>query len=235
ALRNAAEARIKTSSAIRPSSSRRLRKFREGSCSGASRGLRAVSGASFIGAAGETRNKHRAKVGRSLLRPHSCLRQVLWVGSLFLERRRRIIRQLVLAGVGALYFELVEEQRGADNGGGDAAGAVADLRIVADSDQIAAQSADVKLTEDGAADELLVAIRVNAIQQARRVARAERFDTIAVGLPLVGDHLDDALLQFFGRLRFLAFEQQHAQVWRGIGSSAGAAMAVGRGEIADGL
>jgi hypothetical protein len=56
------------------------------------------------------------------------------VCSFFVERWRRIVGELVFAGVGSLYFEFVEEQGGADYGGGDAAGAIADLGIVAYGD-----------------------------------------------------------------------------------------------------
>src|SRR6267143_1534872 len=51
-----------------------------------------------------------------------------------LQRRGRVVGEFVLAGVGALYFELVEEERRADDRCGDASGAIADQRIVADCD-----------------------------------------------------------------------------------------------------
>src|SRR6266849_523776 len=152
ALRKAAEARMKTSSAIWPSSSRRLRKFRERSGSGASMGSNEILGGSVI----VEKSKAPAKVrGRYNWR------------SFFLQRWWRIVGEFVFAGVGALDFELVEEQRRADHGGGDSAGAIADLRIVADGNEVAAQSANVEFAEDGAAHELFVGVGIDAIELAR--------------------------------------------------------------------
>src|SRR5947207_1935865 len=73
-------------------------------------------------------------------------------------RWRRIIRQFVLAGIRALDFEFVKQERWADHGGGDSASAIADQRIVADRNQIAAQSARVEFVENRAAHQLFVTI-----------------------------------------------------------------------------
>src|SRR5438093_9784715 len=63
-------------------------------------------------------------------------------GQLFLgQRRSRILRQFVFAGISALHFQFVEEQRRADNGSGYTAHAVIHQGIVADGDQTAAQRA----------------------------------------------------------------------------------------------
>src|SRR5579859_4954013 len=95
------------------------------------------------------------------------------IRSLFLQGRGGVVGEFVFAGVGALNFEFVEEQGGADYGGGNAAGAVADLGVVADGDEVATEGTDVKFAEDGAPDEFFVAVGVEAIEQARGVARAE--------------------------------------------------------------
>src|SRR5260370_21741541 len=226
ALRNAAEARMKTRRAIWPSSSRRLRKFREVRGSGASTGSRMLSGGSVI-----EMSVTSCQAGAQRAAPLRLLARLPWLRSFLLQRRRRVIGELVLAGVGALDFEFIEEQRRADDGGGDAAGTIADQGVVADGDEVAAGSADVEFAEDSAADELFVAVRIDAIEQARGVGGAERFDAIGVGLALVGNHLDDALLQRFGRLGFRAFQQQHAEDWRRIGAGTGATVTViGGGE-----
>src|SRR6266852_1805847 len=230
ALRKAAEARMKTRRAIWPSSSRRLRKFREVRGSGASTGSRMLSGGSVI-----EMSVTSCQAGAQRAAPLRLFARLPWLRSFFLQGRRRVIGELVLAGVGALDFEFIEEQRRADDGGGDAAGTIADQGVVADGDEVAAESADVELAEDSAADELFVAVRIDAIEQARGVGGAERFDAIGVGLALVGNHLDDALLQRFGRLGFRAFQQQHAEVWRRIGAGTGATVTVRGGEVADGL
>src|SRR5262249_6778407 len=129
----------------------------------------------------------------------------------FADWRRRIVRELVFAGVGALDFEFVEEQRGCDDSGGDAAGAVADQRVVPDSDQVAAESAHIQFVEDGAADALFVTIGVDAVEEARSVAGTESFDAITVGLALVANHLNDALAEFLRRLGFFALQEQNTE------------------------
>src|SRR6267143_6794816 len=61
-----------------------------------------------------------------------------------LQRWRWIIRQLVLAGVRPLHFQLIEEQRRADNRRRRAADPIAHQRIVADRDQVAPYRPDVE-------------------------------------------------------------------------------------------
>src|SRR5438093_11933273 len=64
-----------------------------------------------------------------------------------LQRRRRIIRQLVLTRVRPLHFQLIKQQRRTDNRRRRATGPVAYQRIVAYGDQIAPQRANVELVE----------------------------------------------------------------------------------------
>src|SRR5208282_646153 len=116
---------------------------------------------------------------------------------LLLEWRSRVVRQLVLAGVRAFDFEFVEEQRRANDGRGHSPAAIADERVIADSDEIAAQSADIELAEHGATNQLLMPIRVDAIQKPWRIAGAERVDAISIWFALLGDHLQYFLLQLF--------------------------------------
>src|SRR5579859_2930209 len=146
------------------------------------------------------------QAGAQLAAPLRWLARLASPRSFFLEGRGGIVGKFVFAGVGALYFQFVEEERGADDAGCDAAGAVADLRVIADGDEVAAQGADIEFAEDGAADELFVAVGIHAIKQPRCVAGAEGLDAITVGLALVGDHLEDALLQLARCLGFLAFD-----------------------------
>src|ERR1700682_6842284 len=92
------------------------------------------------------------------------------------DGRRRIVGQLVFAGIGALDFELVEKQRRANDRCSDSPGSVADQRVVADSNQVAAQRADIELVENGATNQLFVSVGINAIEKPRRVAGSKRFD-----------------------------------------------------------
>src|SRR5580698_3725435 len=100
ALRNAAAARMNTSSAIRLTHS--------------SRSLSVM------------------KVGRSQVssfffkcKTASAAPEILLAPGLLLQRRSRIVWQLVLAGVRALHFQFIEEQRRANDSCGHAAAAVA--------------------------------------------------------------------------------------------------------------
>ena len=55
-----------------------------------------------------------------------------------LQRWGRILRQFILAGVGALDLQLVEEERRRDDGRGQASGTVGDERVVAECGQVVA-------------------------------------------------------------------------------------------------
>src|SRR5260370_28902987 len=121
ALRNAAEARMKTRRAIWPSSSRRLRKLREVEGSGASTGSRMLSGGSVI-----EMSVTSCQAGAQRAAPLRLFARLPWLRSFSLQGRRRGIGEFVLAGVGALDFEFIEEQRRPDDGGADRAGAMAD-------------------------------------------------------------------------------------------------------------
>src|SRR6476646_365620 len=70
----------------------------------------------------------RSEVSVSSVEPQARRREVF----LLVQRRSRIVRQLVFAGVRALDFQFVEEQGWADHGCWHAASAVADQRVVAD-------------------------------------------------------------------------------------------------------
>src|SRR5208282_6207477 len=96
ALRNAAAARMNTSSAIRLTHSRRS--------------LRVI-------------RVDRSQVPRSRFRPKTA--SAAEKEFLFFEWRSGIVRQLVFARVRALYFEFVEEQRRGNDGRRHAAAAVA--------------------------------------------------------------------------------------------------------------
>src|SRR5580704_11796128 len=110
ALRNAAAARMKTSSAIRLTHSRRsLSVIRIG--------------------------RSEVFVCGGSVKPQARERK----GFLLFQWRRRIFRQLVFAGVRALHLEFVEQQRRADNSRGHTAAAIADERIVTDGDKVASQ------------------------------------------------------------------------------------------------
>src|SRR5580692_7224005 len=197
ALRNAAAARMNTSSAIRLTHS--------------SRSLRVM------------------KVGRSQVSSF-CSKcktappapETPFTPGLLLQWRSGIVRQLVFAGVCALHFKFIEEQRRANDSCGHAADAVADERVIADGDKIAPQGAHIELIEHSAADQFLVAIRVNAIQKTRRIAGTERVDAVRVGLALLGDHLQYFFLELLRRLRVGALQEQHSETRRreGAGSSA---------------
>src|SRR5271169_698792 len=80
-----------------------------------------------------------------------------------------------------------------------------------------------------------MAIRVDAIQKTRRIARAERVDAISVGLALIRDHLENLFLELFRGLRFGALQEQHAETRRREGTWGGAAVAIRSGEVAYGL
>src|SRR5580704_7528115 len=68
-----------------------------------------------------------------------------------LQRRRRVVRQLVFTRVGALDFQLVEEQRRSDHRRRDSALSIAHQRIVADRHQVAPQRPHIQLIEHGTA------------------------------------------------------------------------------------
>src|SRR5260370_13670517 len=173
ALRNAAAARMNTSSAIRLTQS--------------SRSLRVIELASRRAWLGST----------SSVKPPELHRKAF----LLLKRRSRILRQLVLTGVRALNFEFVEEQRRANYGCWNATAAVADERVVAHGDEIAPQRTDIKLIENSAADQFLVAIRVHAIQETPCIRPAQRINALGVWLALLSDHLQHFLLGLRLRLR----------------------------------
>src|SRR5580693_2248909 len=122
ALRNAAAARMNTSSAIRLTHS--------------SRSLRVMK----VGRSQLSRFFFKCKTG-------SEAPETLFTPRLLLQWRRRIVRQLVLTGVRAFHFQLIEKQRRANDSCGHAADAVADERVVADGDEIAPQGADIKFIE----------------------------------------------------------------------------------------
>src|SRR5277367_4782649 len=138
ALRNAAAARINTSSAIRLTHSSRSRRV-----------IRV----------------NPSQVPRSRFRPKTA--SAVEEKFLLFEWRSGILRQLVFAHVRALHFKLIEEQRRGNNRCRHAAASVAYQRIVPDGDEVAPQRANVELAEHRAAHQLLMPIRVNAIQKTR--------------------------------------------------------------------
>src|SRR5580693_3316092 len=201
ALRNAAAARMNTSSAIRLTHSRRS--------------LRVMK----VGRSQVLSFCSKCKTARTAP-------ETLFIRGLLLQWRSRIVRQLVLAGVRALHFQLIKEQRRTNDSCGHAADAVADERVVADGDEIAPQGAHVELIEHGAADQFLMAIRVNAIQKTRRIAGAECIDAISIGLALLVDHLQYFFLELLRRLRFGALQEQHAETRRREGAGSRASVTI---------
>src|SRR5579862_4103942 len=102
------------------------------------------------------------------------------------QRRRRIIGQFFLAGVRPLDFQLVKQNRRAHDGHEGNSGAITDQGIVSGGNQVAAKRARVEFIENGAANQLLVAvINPDSIEQARREARAEGIHEITVLKSLV--------------------------------------------------
>ncbi len=81
--------------------------------------------------------------------------------------RGRVVGELLLFFGGALYADVAEEEAGGDGGFGDGAEGVVDVGVVAGGEDVAAEAAVVELVEDGAADELAGAVRVDAVEQAR--------------------------------------------------------------------
>src|SRR6266478_1905001 len=77
---------------------------------------------------------------------------------LLLQRRRRIIWQLVLAGVRPLHFQLTEQQRRADNRRRCAAGSIAYQWIVTHGDQIIADRTNIQFIKHRAAHQLFMPI-----------------------------------------------------------------------------
>src|SRR5215471_3813558 len=71
---------------------------------------------------------------------------------------RWVFWQLFLVLVGALHFELVEENRRRNNTVRNIEWAVVDVNVVAGGNKVAAHRADIKIAEDGTADKFFVAI-----------------------------------------------------------------------------
>src|SRR5580704_6722849 len=80
-----------------------------------------------------------------------------------------------------------------------------------------------------------MAIRVNAIQETRRIARAESINAIGVGLALLGDHVKYFFLKLIRRLRFGTLQKQHAEARRRERPRSGTSVAIRSREVSDGL
>src|SRR5712692_2074318 len=133
ALRNAADVRMNTSSTMRPSHSSLSRSVIEEIVGGQQSTVYSQqedgSGAEPIFAHPNRQSPAPGFLGcQSSVTDHQSLLQRWW----------RIIRQLVLARVRALHFELVKKQRRADDCRRNSAGPVAHERVIAGRDQIAA-------------------------------------------------------------------------------------------------
>ena len=97
----------------------------------------------------------------------------------YFHRRRRILRQLVLALVRALHLQFIEQQRRSNHRGRQPACPVAHQRIVSRCAQIAAQRAHIQFAEHRPAHQFFMPVfGIHAIQQTRRIPRPHRLDAI---------------------------------------------------------
>ncbi len=114
------------------------------------------------------------------------------------ERRRGIIRQLILRVVGAFHFQFVEQHRRTYDRGEGNGGPVADQRVVPGGREIAAQSARIEFIENRAPDHFFVAIFCpDAVEYARREAWTKGVDEIAIGQAAIATFFEHLFFQFF--------------------------------------
>ena len=92
--------------------------------------------------------------------------------------RSWIVRQLVVGLVGALHGDVVEKKCGGENGFGDFGGVVGYPEVFAGGDDPGTEGALIEIVENGSADEGALAIEVDAIEQARGILSAQRFDIV---------------------------------------------------------
>src|SRR5258708_12909995 len=98
------------------------------------------------------------------------------------ERRRGIIRQLILRVVGAFHFQFVEQHRRTYDRGEGNGGPVADQRVVPGGREIAAQSTRIEFIENRAPDHFFVAIFCpDAVEHPRREAWPKNLYQIPIG------------------------------------------------------
>src|SRR6266851_9588421 len=109
------------------------------------------------------------------------------------ERRRGILRKFLLRGLRPLDLELVEQKRRAGHAEPDRLRAVLDCGRGSGSDEIAAQRADVEISEYAAANEFFMrVVRPDAIEEPRLEPRPHGFHVESVGqiaLPAEVDQL----------------------------------------------
>src|SRR5215472_6566432 len=108
------------------------------------------------------------------------------------QRRRGILRQLFPGAIGTLYIQFVEEERWRDDRTGQRFNAVVHVGVASRSDDVPAQGSYVQVFEDGAADQLHVAVAgIDPPHQAGSQLRPSGLNVIAVGTPLVFAHLHE--------------------------------------------
>ena len=135
---------------------------------------------------------------------------------------------------GALYSDVVEEHAGGDDGLGDDAKQIRDVRVVADGDDAGAEAAIVEFVEDRTTDELTSAIGLDAIEKTWEEFAAQGFYGVDV-LALFLRHGKQAFVEFVLRDRLIGFDQDNARARVRSLRRGSAAVAVGGGEVFDWL
>src|ERR1700730_1572207 len=152
------------------------------------------------------------------------------------ERRRRVVRQLLLRIVRAFHLKLIEQDRRTHDGREGNARAVADQGIASGGGQIAAQSAGIELIEDSASDHLFMSIvGPNPVEHARCKLRTERVHKITIFQSAIAAFFDHLLLELIARSRLRCADEQVSGSRRRRSATCGASMSVGCREIANRL
>ena len=108
--------------------------------------------------------------------------------------------------------------------------------VVSGGDEIAAQRADVEISEDAAAHQLFVPVfGPDAIEKPRLEPRSHGFHVESVGQVAILAKLDQLCLQAGVGLGIGRFENEIAGTWRRRSRRGGAAVTVRSGKVANGL
>src|ERR1700674_397601 len=98
------------------------------------------------------------------------------------KRRRRILGKFLLSGLRPLDLELVEQKRRTGDTEPDRLGAILDCGRGSGGDEIAAQGADVEISEDAAANQFFMRVfGPDTIEEPRLEARPHGFHVESVG------------------------------------------------------
>jgi hypothetical protein len=143
--------------------------------------------------------------------------------------------QLIVGLIGAFDGDVVHEQSGTKNRGGHIAIRVGSVEILARSFNAGAEGALIEVVEDSAADQFTLAVRADAVEQARGVGAAESFDVIDALETTVFCQIDELVEEFVVAEAIFGRDLENGDGGAGSASDSGATVAVRLGKVADGL